>query len=538
MYDIVVHGGSIVDGTASPWFRADLAIQDGKIAVIGMVPPHQGRTAIDASGRIVCPGLIDIHTHSDLTIAVDSRAQSTLAQGVTTQVAGNCGVSAAPTRDRRLYYGPLDPSQTEGLVCDWERMGEYLARLQRSGVGTNYATQVGHGNLRAATVGYDNRKASADEIDRMQLLAAAAMEDGAVGLSSGLAYIPGTYADAEEVAAVAAVVADRGGIYTSHIRNQTEQIVAAVGEQIEIARRTGIKTHISHMQPGAPVLGCTGQLLASIDKWRAEGIDVSCDAVPYTIGSTTLKSMLPPWACDGGDVALLGRLRDRDTREKIKADTLQHGAESGGSRKRTLIKEGRWDQIWLASAQRNPALSGKSFREIGEIRRQDPHDALLDVLIEEEAKPWVLAEDVSEDDVINIARHPVGGIMSDGFSLSPEGVLGRGRHHPRSYGAFPRFLRRFVRENQVLTWEAAIHKLTGYAASRFRIAGRGMLREGLWADVLVFDPRGIVELAAFDDPYKFPTGIDAVIVNGRIAMQHGKFAPSLHGRVLRGVPAQ
>ncbi len=533
MYDLLIQGGTVVDGTGSPWFNADIAVSGDRIAAIGRFPASQAARTIDATGRIVCPGLIDIHTHSDLTIAVDPRARSTLAQGVTTQVAGNCGVSAAPTRDYALYYGPLDPAQTEGLVCDWIGFNEYFARLEKTGTGTNFTSLLGHGNLRAAVIGYEDRPPDAAELDAMCMMADKAMVDGAIGMSTGLAYLPGTYARADEIVAIAKVIAARGGIYTSHIRNQTEGIEAAVRELIDVARQTGIAAHVSHMQPGMPMLGATRDLLAMMESERRDGLDLSCDAVPYTIGSTTLKSMLPPWACEGGDAAMIERLTDPATRKRIQTDTMAYGAESGGSRKRTLIKEGRWESIWLASSRRDPRQSGKNFREIAALRNQMPHEALLDILVEEEGKPWVLAEDVSERDVANIATHPIGGVISDGFSLAPEGLLGAGRHHPRSYGAFPRFLRRFVRENTLLSWEAAIHKLTGFAASRFRIAERGLVREGGYADLLVFDHETIADRASFDDPYQFPVGIDIVVVNGEIAARAGVQSETLSGRILR-----
>ena len=281
------------------------------------------------------------------------------------------------------------------------------------------------------------------------------------------------------------------------------------------------------------MLGSTRQLLEDMDALRAEGIDISCDAIPYTIGSTTLKSLLPPWALDGGDEALLRRLRDPALRERIKADTMQHGAESGGSRKRNLVKSGQWEKIWLGSAEANAHFTGLDFAEIGRRRQQDPHDAVLDVLIEEEARPWMLAEDVSEEDFLNIARHPAGGIISDGFSLVPEGVLAEGKHHPRSYAAFPYFLRRFVREQAAMRWEEAIYKLTGHAAARFGLTDRGLLREGLCADLLVFDPKTISEGADFESPYQYPEGIDYVLVNGSIAVERGELSDVRAGCVLR-----
>ena len=533
MYDLVIRNGRVIDGGGSPWFKADVAVKDGRVAAIGRLDGSKTASTIDADGRFVVPGLIDIHTHSDLTLVLEGRASSSLAQGITTQIAGNCGVSAGPTRDYEPYHGPLDPAMTRDLQCDWLSLDEYFQRLESQGVGTNFASLVGHGNIRVAAMGYDDRLPTTAEMARMEALTEQAMQDGAVGLSSGLAYAPGPFAAPEELVRLGQVVGRYRGVYTSHIRNQTAGIAAAVDEVIAVGRGAGITAHVSHMQPGSPKLGATRELLDTIERVRAEGVDISCDAIPYTTGSTTLKSLLPPWACDGGDEALLKRLADPDTRQRIKEDTLRHGAESGGSRKRNLVKDGDWKRIWLGSAEANAHLAGKDFEEIGRLRGQDPHDAVLDILLEENARPWMLAEDVSEEDFLNIATHPVGGVISDGFSLVPDGPLSEGKHHPRSYGAFPYFLQRFVREQGMLTWEAAIHKLTGYAASRFGLADRGLLRPGAWADVLVFDPQQIAATADFDDPYRYPRGIEWVLVNGEVAVEKGVLQERLAGKVLR-----
>ena len=537
-FDLLILNGRIIDGSGAPWYAGDVGIEAGRISCIGRLSQATAPQTVDAGGSFVTPGLIDIHTHSDLTLLVESGAASTVAQGVTTQVIGNCGVSAAPTRDREIYYGPLDPTMTRGLECDWIGLGDYFQRLEAEGVGTNVASLVGHGNIRVAAMGYDDRPPTPAEMNRMKELTAQAMEDGAVGLSSGLAYAPGPYAGLDELIELGRVAGEYGGLYTSHIRNQTEGIAAAVAEVIAVGEEAGITAHVSHMQPGSPRLGGTADLLKTIDEARRRGVDVSCDAIPYTVGSTTLKSLLPPWACEGGDDALLKRLRDAAVRQNIKEDTMTHGAESGGSRKRNLVKDGSWDLIWLGSGEANAHLVGKSFREIGQIRGQDPHDAVLDILLEESARPWMLAEDVSEEDFRNIARHVSGGVISDGFSLVPEGVLAEGKHHPRSYGAFPYFLRHFIRDQQILTWEEAIHKLTGYAAVRFGLKDRGILREGAWADLLVFDPETIGERADFDDPYRYPEGIDTVLVNGELAVAEGQLQNALAGSILRGRGSQ
>jgi len=533
MHDLIIRGGRLIDGTGAPWRRADVAVRDGRIARVGRLRAADAALVVEADGRFVAPGFVDIHTHSDFTLPLDGRASSALAQGITTQIMGNCGVSAAPVRGGEPYFGPLDPAMTRGLVCDWADFAGYFERLTRQGIGTNVAALVGHGSLRAAAVGPDDRPATASELDHMRRLLTTALEQGAVGLSSGLAYAPGPFAAPEEFVELARVVGEYGGIYTSHIRNQTQGIAAAVDEVIAVGEAAGVAVHVSHMQPGSPMIGATTDLLATLDRARARGVDVSCDGIPYTIGSTTLKSLLPPWALDGGDGELLRRLRDPEQRDRIVADTLTHGAESGGSRKRNLVKDGSWDRIWLGAVEANAALAGKSFDEIGRLRGQDPHEAVLDILIEEEARPWMLAEDVSEEDFANIARHPAGGVISDGFSLCPEGALGEGKHHPRSYGAVPYFLRRFVREQGLLTWEAAVHKLTGYGAARFGLAGRGLAREGAAADLVVFDPDTVGEAASFDEPDLYPRGIEWVFVNGRAAVAEGQLQDTLSGHVLR-----
>ena len=450
---------------------------------------------------------------------------------------GNCGVSAAPTRDYEPYYGPLDPAMTRGLACDWTHFGDYFQRLEANGLGTNTATLVGHGNVRVAAMGYDDRPPTAAEMEQMKALVARAMEDGAMGLSSGLAYAPGPYAALEELVELGKVVAEYGGIYTSHIRNQTESIAQAVGEVIAVGEQASVAAHVSHMQPGAPMIGATRDLLATIDQKRREGCDISCDAIPYTIGSTTLKSLLPPWALAGGDEELLRRLQDPETRAKIEQDTVQYGAESGGSRKRNLARDGEWDKIWLGSAEQNAALVGLSFAEIGRRRGQNPSRRGLRhsrrrarAAVDAWLRTCLRRTSSTSPATLPAASSPTAS------RWCPKAPWPRASTIPRSYGAFPYFLRHFVREQGALRWEEAIHKLTGHPAARFRLRARGLLREGYWADLVVFDPAAIGECADFADPYRYPQGIDCVIVNGRIAVERGEIADSRAGQIVRAAP--
>jgi N-acyl-D-amino-acid deacylase len=533
MLDLLIKGGRIVDGTGNLWFRGDVGVSDGQIVAVGWNLPAHAERVIEANDLIVAPGFIDIHSHSDYSLLIDGRATSKIMQGVTTECNGNCGVSAAPAPGYEPYYGPLDPSTTTGLVCDWESYDEYQARLARQGVAVNTGGLIGHGNIRHAVMKYEDRPPTPSEMNEMKRLIAEAMEQGAFGMSSGLMYTPGSYATTEELVELCKVVASYGGIYTSHIRGMNETMVEAVAEAIDIGRRSGAPAHISHLNPAPPMFGLTVQLLQMIDEARAEGIDVTTDVMPYTIGSTALKAMCPPWAEEGGVEKFLERLKDPVQREKIKEDTLTYGSVSGGSCKRVLIKQGRWDVIWLVSAEENTDLVGKSFAEIADIRGQDPFDAMLDVLWEENANCQMRAEDKDPEDIERVLRYPYAGVQSDGFAVVPEGVLGRGRHHPRLYGTFPRLLGYYVRERKVLRLEEAVRKVTSFPAQRFGVRDRGQIREGTWADLVIFDDAQIIDRSTFEDPYQYPDGIEWVIVNGQVTVERGEYHPCLAGQTLR-----
>ncbi len=532
--DLIIKNARIIDGGGNPWYRGDIGIQGERIVRIGKLEGSAAGRVIDDQMLATTPGFIDLHGHSDTTLLVNPYAESKVMQGVTTEVFGNCGVSAAPCADTGPDLGALvDPNLSYGMECTWTSFAQYLDALEEAGLSINAASYVGHGTVRGLVMGYADRPPTAGELERMRALTKESIRQGAIGMSTGLVYPPGCYGDTEELIELARAVGEVGGIYVSHIRGMNEQMEEAVGEAIEIGRRGGLPAHISHMSPAPPMYGLTVKLLEMIEEARSRCCDVTCDVIPYTIGCTGLKALCPPWANEGGDEKLVERLKDEAIRQRIIEDTLQHVALSGGSTKRALIKEGRWDKLWLASASVNADLAGKSFQEIAEIRGTDPFTALFDILVEDKATSLMLGEDKDPDDLKRVMRHSTGVVVSDGFALGPKGRLLAGKQHPRSYGTFPRFLGHYVREEEVLPLEAAIHKITSFPAWRLGLRDRGILREGAYADIAIFDPETIAAAATFQEPYQYPVGIEYVLVNGQIVVEKGVHSRARPGMALR-----
>ncbi len=533
LLDMIVKSGRVVDGTGNPWFKADVGIKDGKIVEVGKLASNTADEVIEAKGLIVSPGFIDMHTHSDFPLLINPRAESSVRQGVTTEVIGNCGYSCGPVRDatRDLLKRSILGYSPE-VEVDWHSLGEYLDRLEERGIAHNVATLVGHGAVRIAVMGFDSRLPTKEELNEMKALVAKSMEEGAFGMSTGLVYAPGNSSDTLELVELCKVVADYGGIYATHVRSEE---VEAVVEAIDIGKRARVPVHLSHHPTGTFTMkGKTERTLKLIDEARTRGVEVTCDLHPYLWGLTTLTAVLPGWAFEGGAEKMLERLRDKRTREK-----LREGMAEGTSSVHQLIRGRMWDRIVLARCEGSTSLVGKSFEEIAKLKGLDPFDAVFDVLLAEDLglqNAFILAETYSDIDVKNVMTHPSSMIGADGFAVAPYGSLVKMGFHPRSYGTFPRVIQEYVRDRKLVTLEEAVRKMTSSPARRLGLWDRGLIGEGVWADIVIFDPDRIKDRATYTDPSQYPTGVEYVLVNGKVVVRGGEHTGALPGKALRHNP--
>jgi N-acyl-D-amino-acid deacylase len=541
-FDIIIKNGRVIDGTGNPWVKLDVGISNGKISVVGDLDVTEASHVIDGSGLIVTPGFIDIHTHSDLTLLINPKAESKVRQGVTTEVLGNCGTSPAPTSDATLEL----LKKTWGFEADevdweWKSFGDYLKRIEIQETAVNVVGLVGHGTIRIAVMGVDNRAPSGEELEQMKELVAKSMTDGAFGMSSGLVYLPGSFATTDEIAALCKIVAKQGGLYTSHIRGERETIVDALKEAIEIAERSGVRLQVSHNCPKYGAHGKFEEMSQIYDAARARGIDLTIDNDAHTDFNPQLSQVLPQWAQAGGDQATAERLRDPDMRDRIKQETLDDKLPGPGYA--GLVKHGRWDLIFLLHAVKNKSLIGKSFEEIASSRGQEPIDAYLDILVDEDGNASALFNYIDEEDIRALLKHPLMMVCSDGNAVAPYGALGKIQGYwPCSYGEYPYILERYVREEGVLTLQEAIRKMTSFPAQKLGLRDRGQIREGMWADIVVFNFEKIRDRATCRFPYEFPLpnyphrypeGIEHVLVNGQVIVTKGEHTGALPGHVLR-----
>jgi dihydroorotase/N-acyl-D-amino-acid deacylase len=529
-YDTVVRNGRIIDGTGSPWYSGDIGIRDGRIAAIGNLSGSSARRTIDAHGMVVAPGFIDMLGQSELTILVNPHLPSKIYQGITTEITGE-GSSVAPVTAAMLNADRLT-FEHYGIKPDWHTLREYFARLEHQGMGINLATYVGATQVRRMVVGDDNRAPTAAELDRMRALVRAAMQDGAVGVSTSLQYAPAPYATTEELIALASEAAKFGGIYATHMRSEANAILAALDETVRIGREAGIPVEIWHLKvAGKANWGRMPEVIARIEAARRSGVDISADTYAYPAGSNTFSAIIPPWAHDGGDAKLIERLKDPATRARIRRELED--------------PSGQWENEWqeitgpegiLIGAVQNPKLlpfQGKTIAQIAQLWHKDPIDTVFDLLIEDEAFTSVAIFMMSEPDVVLALQQPWVSICNDSEGTAPDGILGKEHPHPRAYGTFPHILRKYVREERKLSLEDAIRKFSALAAQRMRLTDRGVLKAGMWADVVVFDPDTIRDLATFDNPNQLSEGMRYVLVNGVPVIDDGKMTNALPGKVLR-----
>jgi len=519
-YDIIIENGRVLDGAGNPWFKADVGVVGDRIEAVGRLGSDAERH-IDARGLIIAPGFIDIHGHSDYSVLIDPRVESKVRQGVTTEVSGNCGKSPAPmSPEVRAYREQYMRAQVgDDFKFSWETMEDYLALIDGRGAAFNVVALVGQGTVRQNVMGFEDRPPTDAELREMRRLVAEAMEDGAWGMSSGLVTTPSCYADTDELVELAKVVAEHGGVYFCHIRGEGDTLLEALGEAIEIGERANVPLEIAHFKAsGRENWGKTEESLKLVEEARRHGVDITFDQYPYTASSIGLSAMIPPWAHEGGVEKLLERLRDPETRRRI--------AEGPARLTRDL------DAVVIASAPNHPHYEGKAVTEIARLEGKDPMDAVFDLLLAEEAQVSMVSFGMCEGDVRRVMRSPYMMVCSDGKGVAPQGITGRGKPHPRYYGAFPRVLGHYVREG-VLVLQEAVRKMTSMPAQRLGLRDRGLLREGFKADITLFDPDGVKDEATFKDPHRFASGIPYVIVNGIIVVDDSEHTGALPGKALR-----
>ncbi len=536
-FDIKIVNGLIVDGSGNPAFSSDVGIVGDRIVAIGDLADATSRQTIDATGKIVSPGFIDMHTHSDLAVLFDPHTNSKIFDGVTTEVVGNCGIGVAPVSEanRQLLIDYLGTRMIGNLPVTielhWSSMAEYLDYVRGHPPALNVVALLAQGPVRIAVMGFGKDTPSDTQMAEMKALVKAGMAEGAVGLSSGLIYMPGEFSSTNELAELSKEMKPYQGFYVTHIRNESEGVFDALEEALTIGEEAGVPVHISHLKvAGESVWGRSPELLARIDAANQAGVETTFDVYPYTSGMTGLTACMPPWAFEGGVEKLLTRLADAEIRAKIVVDV-----ENGITGWQNLFKAaGGWENITITTvnSQANKCLEGKTIQQIADMQGKDPYTAVFDLLIAEKGKVLIVLLLMSEEDLVNILTHPMAMVGSDGMSVSTEGVMSFGMPHPRAFGTRARVLGRYVREKKVLSLEEAVKKMAYMPAWRLGLPKRGLLQEGYYADVVVFDPDRVRDNSVYSDPKHYSSGFDYVVVNGNIVLANGIHQKVFGGRVL------
>jgi N-acyl-D-amino-acid deacylase len=530
-YDVVIRNGHIIDGTGSPWYGADIGIRDGRIAAIGDLAAAQAKRTIDAHGMVVAPGFIDMLGQSELTILVDPRLPSKIYQGITTEITGE-GDSVAPQTDATIQADRVGYEHYH-IQPDWRNLDQYFQRLQKQGMGINLATYVGATQVRRVVLGDADVQPTPAQLEQMKTLVDQAMQQGAMGVSTSLEYAPAPYARTDELIALAAEAAKYGGIYASHMRSEGDAEMASLDETIRIGREAHIPVEIWHLKTaGKRNWGKMPEVVAKIDAARDSGVDISADTYAYTAWFNSLSAFIPPWAHDGGDAKLIERLKDPAARARIRKDMLAASS----------TWDNEWDEIpgpqaVLIGVVQNPQLlplQGKTLAQVAQMWRQDPIDALCDLLIKDNAFTGVAVFGMSEPDVVLALQQPWVSVDNDSSGAAPTGLLGQEHPHPRAYATFPRILRKYVRQEHKLSLPDAIRKFSALPAQRMHLSDRGVLKKDMWADVVVFDPATVRDVASFENPNQLSQGMEYVLVNGVPVIDGGKMTNVLPGKVLRG----
>jgi len=529
MYDLLLKNGLIVDGTGNPWYEGDVGIANGRIADIGRLGDSKAKREIDVRGLTVSPGFIDMHTHSEISVLAIPTADSKVMQGVTTEVCGNCGFSVAPLRSETAEFvrSQRGAAGFPDVEWRWTSVAEYLSVVEQTRPSVNVALYLGHGCVRASVMEFADRSPTSGELEEMKRLVDSGMRDGAFGISTGLKYVPGVYADTEEVVELAKVAAQHGGTYSSHLRNQSDRLIDSFREAISIGNDAQLRVNISHHKVigiESEFKGGAAHTLALIEGARRDRLDIASDQYPYVMTGGSLANAFPPWALEGGIAALLDRLTAPTIRDQIRAD-WENGIPGWDNR----IKTVGWEHMFIRDVRDDDdaKLIGKSISECAAQQGQSPSDFAMNLLIRNGGRVGVNSENQLEENVESIMRHPTTMFGSDGTER------GGRSEHPRTYGTFPRILGRYVREKKLLPLEDAIRKMTSFPASRLDLDDRGILRAGAAADITVFDQDTVIDKATYADPRQHPEGIPFVIVNGEVVVDSGEHTGARPGRALR-----
>jgi N-acyl-D-amino-acid deacylase len=530
-FDLLIKNGRIVDGSGRAAYVADVGIKDDRIVSIGKLSQATATRTIDVQGLVVAPGFIDMLGQSETYLLIDPRAMSKVMMGVTTEITGE-GESIAPINERQIKEQE-DFLKRFNLTIDWRTLDEYFKRLEKQGSGVNLGTFVGATQVREYVIGYDDRPPTSSELDQMKKLVADAMRDGALGLSTSLQYVPARFAKTDELIELAKVAHQYGGIYATHQRSEANTMDASLDEVFEIAQKAQIPVEIWHLKTAYKKnWGRMPNVLARLKQARDRGLDITADIYPYIAGSTALSACLPPWAQEGGVEKMLARLRDPAARQRLKKEISEDQTE--------------WENIYLGSGgpsgvligsvvnRELDSLQGKRISEIAAEQKKNPLDTLFDFILADHGQTGAIYFMMSEADMRAAMQSPLVSFCTDSGSRATDGPLAGSKSHPRGWGSYPRILGRYVRDEKLLSLESAIHKMTGGPAARVGLRERGLIKEGMFADVTIFDPAKVIDKATFDSPNQYPVGIEYVLVNGKISVDKGQRTNALAGRVLRG----
>jgi N-acyl-D-aspartate/D-glutamate deacylase len=530
VYDLLITGGTVIDGSGAPGREADVAVLGDTIAAVGELAGARAARVIDATGMVVAPGVIDIHGHSDYSLLADGTAQSKIRQGVTTEIIGEA-LSAGPISQEGKNFKRVESPLWDADIA-WNTLGEYFDVLQHKGMSINIGSFAGSMSVRRYVMGDTNREATDEEIARMCEQVDLAMREGALGLSSALL---GSALTTKELTAMAAVAGRRGGIYSTHVRDEGSLIFEALDEAFKIGRDANLPVDVIHLKVAERALwGRMDSVLGRFEQARAEGIDATANIYPYIAGQNDLGALIPPEGQDGGREKMLERLRDKEWRARFK-DAIYGGGRSDWYNHYT--SSAGWESMLVVSTtqEKNQELIGKRMNEVIEMRGGgEPTEILFDLLLEEGGSVPTVYFLMSEEDVRTAMAHPLVSFGSDGVAVRPDGPLGKGKPHPRWYGTFPRILGHYVRDEGVLPLEGAVHKMTWQNAGKLGITDRGLVRPGMAADIMVFDPATVIDKATFSDPHQYPVGINYVIVNGAVVIDNGEHTGALPGKIIYG----